>query len=212
MTCAVYLVARGASALDEARGCIDSLREFHNWPVYLATDLIKVAEGLNDVQLINLPPDIDDGGRWAKISILGMVDQVHDQVLYLDADTRVYGDLSVGFAFLDAGWDMVITASGHQDHELMWHIDTEERDYTLQRIGNGLPLALQAGVFWIKRNTMTARLFRAWCDEWSLYSDQDQASLLRAVNLIPVRIALLGPQFNGGGIIGHRWGAIRKGA
>jgi hypothetical protein len=196
-------VAYGETAANEARLAIASLRQHHRRepalvlgePVPGAIHFESKTTGLTDVQ----------ASRWAKVNLDGLP---LDDVCYLDADTRVNGDLSAGFRALDDGWDLVITASDHQGDDILWHVDAMECALTLQELCH-VPLALQAGVFWFRRNERTRALFAAWREEWRRWQDQDQGALLRALHRAPVRVWLLGRAFNGGAVVGHRFGACR---
>ncbi len=144
--------------------------------------------------------------RWAKVTL----DQwsPYEHTLYVDADTRIHGNLSVGFDLLSDGWDMVITPSAAQGEDLLWHVSDDERAATLAETGD--PLQLQAGVFWFSKNERTARLFAEWRSQWGRWSGEDQGALLRALYRSPVKLALLGRPFNGGAVVAHRVGACRR--
>lgn len=213
---AVFYVTRGRSAFQEAAFSIGTLREHSASPIYVATDQPQTVP-TSDMHYVHLPENCDRGGRLAKLSLFDLVPASVDQVLYIDADTRVHGSLDVGFQMLDAGWDMVITPSQHQGADCMWHIGDVERSQTCQWIANPFPLALQAGVFWVKRNRETVRSFEAWRLQWEVFRDQDQAALLRSFIYQPLRVALLGRCFNGALdegqiVISHRYGILRGSA
>ena len=97
--------------------------------------------------------------------------------------------------------------SGNQGTDLLWHVDEEEREATLDEVLN--PLQLQAGVFWFKRNERTELLFTEWRKEWLRWKGQDQAAFLRALARAPVRMWILGFPFNGGAVIAHLFGRTR---
>jgi len=46
--------------------------------------------------------------------------------------------------------------------------------------------------------------------EWLRFRDQDQAALLRALAIAPVRAWLVGHPWNGGALVDHRFGACRR--
>lgn len=150
--------------------------------------------------------DPGPGARWAKLNIDQLVE--YDNILYLDADTRALGDLSAGFEILN-DWDLAIAPSKNQDGAIFAHIRNEaEKQVTLDEIGNPWPLQLQAGVMFVARERC-ARLFAEWRKQWQRYKDQDQAALLRALDICPVRLWLLGRDWNGGSLVEHRFGACR---
>jgi len=145
--------------------------------------------------------------RYAKTTLLDST--TFEQVLYLDADTRVNGKLQPGFDMLDDGWDIVMTASNSQDTDLMWHLQEAEAEATLNDLGY-LPLALQCGVMFVNRNERTLEFWRAWHEEWMRYADEDQGAFLRALNRVPLKLWILGRPWNGGAVIDHRFGMVRS--
>ena len=66
-----------------------------------------------------------------------------------------------------------------------------------------------SGVIWFRKSEDTTRLFREWRSQWVHYKDKDQGALLRALELSTAHIALLGRPFNGGAVVGHRFGMAR---
>lgn len=184
-----YLVAFGKAAEMEAQHCAATI------PHGLS---VKIARG--DDGALN-----KQSSRQAKINLL---DAPFDRVLYLDADTRIYGDISAAWDALSAGWDIAITHSDNQGHGAFWHVKEAEREITLAEI-EYLPVQWQCGVMFVARNERTAALMSAWLEEWQRWQDEDQAAFVRALHRAPVRIWPLGRPWNGGAIIGHRFGACR---
>jgi hypothetical protein len=192
----VLYVAYGERAVGEARESIASLRKHHDWPVAVVGGEI---EGAQHVAF----PDRGMPGRWAKVNLLFL--SPFERTLYLDADTRVRGKLDAGFRVLDDGWDLVIVPSQGQDQPLH-SLTEEERRVTLDETGDGWPLMLNTGVMWFRRNARTERLFAEWRREWKRFRLHDQGALLRALEKCPVRVWLLGLDFNShrGEVVEHR--------
>lgn len=157
------------------------------------------------------PADMSDkeASRYAKVNMLAKIPSNWRECVYLDADTRVYGDLSPGFDALAAGFDIVIAPSDHQGGDAFWHIGDEEREITYRELGFQ-PLQLQCGVMFVANNRETRRFYQAWYEEWKRWRDEDQAAFVRALNRCPVKVALLGKPWNGGTLIGHRFGMARQ--
>lgn len=197
MTRGVCLIAYGDRAKLEAVRCVESLYNWHDWPVNTITSTIGMS-GYNDMQR----------SRWAKVTLDRW--SPYDETLYLDADTRVQGDVSIGFDLLRDGWDMVITASKQQADQNMWHIDQAERNETMTAYACAEILQLQGGVFWFQKNAAITRLFEAWRNEWVKYTQFDQAALLRALIVAPVKVYLLGYPFNGGALVAHNHGRAKS--
>lgn len=132
-----------------------------------------------------------------------------EQVLYMDADTMVNGDMSVGWSALDAGFEFVITPSSNQDRAIFWHVDSIETMETMERFGS-IPLQLQGGMLLYQRTPATLALFETWHEEWAKRRGKDQAALVRALIRCPIRMWLLGRPFNGGAVVAHRFGELQR--
>jgi len=190
----IVWVVYGDKAAMEARLSRESARNMSDLPhVVITQDFGAV--------------DSKIASRFAKTTMLK--DVPFTQVLYLDADTRVNGDIQHGFDMLDDGWDVVMTASNSQDTDLMWHLKDEEAEATLKELAY-LPLALQCGVMFVNRNQRTEQFWAAWHDEWMRYCDEDQGAFLRALKRVPLKLWVLGRPWNGGAVIEHRFGMVRS--
>lgn len=198
-TTGVIMIAIGDRARSEAVSAIGSLKQRHDWPVAVVGEPVAGADSVIPFESPGY------GARRAKLSM--DILSPWDQFLYLDADTRVRGDISTGFDILADGWDMAITASEHQERDWLWHVSDDERAETEQR--HGRLLQLQGGMMFVAKNERTAALFEAWRYEWSRYQQNDQAALLRAMQIAPVRLWLLGHDYNGGALVEHRFGRAR---
>jgi hypothetical protein len=203
MSTGVVYVVYGEAAYREAVQSIAALRRWHDWPVAVIGDRVP---GTMHLAL----PRRDMGGRWAKLNLDRLAPQSWRHILYLDADTRVNGDIAAGFRILDDGWALAAAYSRNQGQDLMWHVGVEERAATTLQIGNPHPLQIQAGVLFIRRCPQVTALFAAWREEWNRWADQDQAALLRALWRVPVRLWLLSPVWNGGALIAHHFGQARE--
>jgi len=198
----VVYVAFGQNAIRCAGYSIASLRRFHDWPITVLTDGRIKAPGVEHI-------GFDEpmwGARWAKLNINNSIR--YDSYLYLDADTRVNGDLSAGWEILADGWDAAMSFSSQQGDRCLWHIDGEERAITYEELGNPLPLAMQGGMMFANRERVDG-LFRCWQQEWYRYRTYDQAALLRALHRNPVRLWVLGRDWNGGALVTHQFGRAR---
>ena len=188
----VAYVAYGAAARREMQESARTLLEYHHLPVVTAPGMTgaetdRQKSRLSKTRLLDWAP-------W-------------EQVLYLDADTRVYDGLLAGFGMLDDGWEMVLTPSANQYDDWLWHVDAKEREDTRRALGFEA-LVLQAGVMFVRRTAAVERLFRVWQDEYR--GGEDQAALLRAYWENPVKVWLLGRPWNGGAVIGHLFGRTRQ--
>jgi hypothetical protein len=186
----VLYVAYGRSAIYEVTQSIKSLRRYHDWPVAAIGD--KPVSGARFIEAIDTSGGLP--GRWAKVR-LDLLSPFGD-TLFLDADTRVYADIGIGFEIIP------------QDGDVLNHLSEMERLYTLTEVP--YPLQLNSGVMWFRKTERVKALFSEWRREWARFKDKDQGALVRALPRCPVKIWLLGRPFNGGAIIGHRFGACKK--
>ena len=199
MSRGVVYIAYGLRAQQETAEAVRILK-MHN-------DLSVAVIGERVTGLQHIPfASKDNIGRWAKVNLDRL--SPFEQTLYLDADTRVHGDIGAGFEILGDGWDVVICPSTKQGTELLWHIDESERKATLGELRE--PVQLQGGAIFWQRNERTAKLFEEWRREWLRWQGQDQGALVRALHRTPVRLWLLDNDWNGGALIEHRYGAARR--
>lgn len=198
---AIY-IAYGENAQREAMMSINTLRAHHpTLPVAVIGDPVRGADQ-------HIPfEQIDSGGRWAKVNLDLLTP--FDFTLYLDADTRIRGDLSAGFDLLRDGWELCIAPSLMQDNGAFWHVDAAEREATFDDVGY-VPVQWQGGVFFFRRCTAAAELFDVWRQEWQRWRGQDQAALARALALHPVRLWALGRAYNGGELVSHLFGKAKR--
>ncbi len=197
----VCYVAYGDAARREARESIESLRQ-HNPGLAVRV----IGEEVKGAVCIPFPRE-DAGGRWAKLNLDYLSPFEH--TLYLDADTRVQGDLSAGFQLLDDGFELAITASTKQGLSVLGNAPVEDREATFDAWQCRSLLGLQAGMFYFRRCPQMEMLFALWRQEWERFRDQDQPALLRALLRAPVKLWLLGRPFNGGELVEHLFGRAR---
>jgi hypothetical protein len=201
MTHGVVYIAYGTPAMREATYSIETLKKVHpDWPVVVIGD-----RRIQCDRFIMFEDDTGGTpGRNAKTNLNNLTP--FQQTLFLDADTRVFGSLSVGFDALTAGWDLVIVPS--QGSEFA-HLDSDEREATFFELGENL-VQLNTGVMWFKKSHRVDRLFSFWRTEWQRWKDKDQGALLRALHRCSLKIWLMGRPFNGGQVVQHRFGACRR--
>jgi len=192
-------VAYGRNARAEAAQSIRTLRKWHDWPVAVIGEPVPGTR--------HIPwGSIGKPGRWAKVNLLEL--SPFEWTLYLDADTRVRGDLSIGFDVLRDGWELVMVPSLPGPRPLDILVE-EERAVTLAELGDCWPPMFNTGVMWFRRTERTERLWHAWAEEWQRFRRHDQGALLRALNRAPVALWLMGRLFNGGEIVEHLFGRAR---
>lgn len=198
----IVYVTWGMPAKRAAAQSQQTLRKVSDLPIYVVDET-------------TFSGDPGYGARFAKLNIDLLVPW--DYVLYLDADTEVFGDIGAGFEILRKGWDMVIVPSVNQNSECMAHLELEDRAHTCKTLGLPLPyiLQLQGGVFWCHKERCK-KFFEIWREEWSWMKKKDQGALLRALERCPLKIWLLGRPFNsvqrGDAVVWHNFGsAVSRG-
>jgi hypothetical protein len=196
----VVYVAYGAQAVEEATKSIRSLKKHCSLPVTVIGDKVAGVPGQLTGSQAGRP------GRWAKTRLYHL--SPYDRTLYVDADTRIHGNVEWGFEALEAGWDMVIVPSKAQG-EPLHHLGKNEREVTLIELHNSFPLMLNSGVMWFDKNERTRALFGGWHDEWLRWQQHDQGALLRALRRHPVYLLIAGRPYNDGEIVEHLFGRIK---
>ncbi len=179
----IVYVAFGKNALEAMEASLKTLRKVSDYPVFIVDE-----NSFRD--------DPGFGARWAKLNIDKLVPESWDYVLYLDADTLVRSSIDKGFDILQGGeWDMALTMSLNQGGQSLWHLNGEERLYTQKTLSEAFPLQLQLGVFYFNKEACK-ELFELWREEWKRFKSQDQGAFLRALYRSPIKIWLLGRQYN----------------
>lgn len=199
----VAYVAYGPAAIAEARASIDSLRQFHDWPVCVVTG---APEQFPDCTTVGFDAP-GPGARRAKLALYSLLPRDWQSFLYLDADTRVRGNIGAGFDVIADGWELAITASTHQDIGWMWHGGEAERHATLDECGRALQL--QGGVWFAARTPNVRAFMGCWLEQWERWTAVDQGALMRALERVPVRVWMLGRDWNGGALVEHLFGRAR---
>lgn len=147
--------------------------------------------------------------RWAKVSLYDW--SPFEYTLFLDADTRVLQDISVGFEILKQGWELVIVTSANQHlYSPLWILSERERRITFNELGDSNPTMLNSGVMFFRKSERLGRFFEQWKKEWLRFKDKDQGALLRALHHCPVAVWLLGRPFNGGEAVEHNFGRAAR--
>lgn len=191
----VYYVAYGDPARECALGAIESFkRHMPDVPVALVSDQPLGAE-----DLFLECPDTDIGGRAAKVRIDELAPRDWQYILYLDADTEVTADISFLYQLVEDDWDMVICRNPGRFHTAGNMVRPDNRDEceeTFQLLGTSEVLQLNGGVFAFQRNARTSAFFAKWHAEWQRYGKRDQAALLRSLWAQPLRLYVLGNEWN----------------
>ena len=203
MTRGICYIAYGHASLREAHRAIKILKQHVKLKVALICENPTLIKGIYHIP----HEDLSFGARKSKVLLDDL--SPFDQTLYLDADTRVMSPaILYGFEVLDAGWDLVIAPSANQGHNLFAHIEPKEREYTWTQLTNPFPLQLQAGVMWFNKSERVLEFFDAWRVEWNKFKQHDQAAMVRALQQHPLRIWILGQDWNSrrGAIVDHHFG------
>jgi hypothetical protein len=191
----VYYVAYGDPARKCAKAAIESFKgHMRDIPVALVSDKPL---GVEDIFIE--ADDEDIGARSVKTKIYDLAPKEWQFVLYLDADTDVIADISFLYQVLEDGWDMVICKNPgrfHTAREMVRSDNKDECELTFKQIGTDELIQLNGGVFAFQRNKRTKAFFTAWHEEWAKYGKRDQAALLRALFMHPLKLYVLGNQWN----------------
>jgi lipopolysaccharide biosynthesis glycosyltransferase len=197
----VVYVTVGKNALAEARKSSESLVKYNDLPFeFLEADATRPVFKLADQQ-----------AHWLKVNMDALTP--FEPTLMLDADTRIKGDLSLGFEILKDGWDLVMVPSmPGRFGEVLWNLTSVERQVTLDEIGQWAHVMFNTGLMYFKNSGAVHHLFETWQVEWLRFKDRDQGAFLRALRRCPVKLWLLGYPYNcaGGEVVDHLFGRARE--
>ncbi|MFH0902319.1 MAG: glycosyltransferase [Pseudomonadota bacterium] len=191
----IYVVAFG----EPSRWCADRLlksikKHMPDIPVCLCA---AKPIGLEDVFIRQ--PDSDVGGRRAKLKAYELAPAEWQAVLYLDADTEVVAPIYQYFEWIEDGWEFVICKDPHlMDtlHSFERRNNKQELRHLQDTVKTLHALQLNGGVWAFARNERVARFFKRWREEWEVYAQRDQGALFRALYADPLRMLVLGNEWN----------------
>ena len=191
----IYVVAFGDPARTCALRLMKSIKQhMPEIPVALCADRKIGPEDLLIVQ-----PDSDIGGRRAKLKAYELSPAEWDAVLYLDADTVVVGNIRFYFELIEDGWEFVICKDPHlmdTMHHFRRRNNLPELEETAKQIHTLHTLQYNGGVWAFGRNERIARFFARWLKAWDKYAGRDQGALIRAMYTEPLKVYLLGNEWN----------------
>ncbi|MBN1956196.1 MAG: glycosyltransferase [Anaerolineae bacterium] len=191
----IYVVAFGDPARTCALRLMTSAKKFlPEIPICLCA-----AKKIGPEDVLVVQPDSDVGGRRAKLKAYELSPAEWQSVLYLDADTKVVGDIRFYFQLIEDGWEFVICKDPHlmdtmhafrRSNNLAELHETAGTLYTLHT------LQYNGGVWAFGRNERVRRFFARWLAEWERHAQRDQGALIRAMYTEPLRVYLLGNEWN----------------
>jgi hypothetical protein len=189
----IYVVAFGNGARQCALRMMQSAkRHMPDIPIALgATDRI----GPEDV-FIPLP-DSDVGARRAKLRAYEVTPPEWQSVLYLDADTEIVAPVYSLFEWCEDGWEFVICRDvGETLHSFQRKNNMVEFHQTERAVGTLYAVQFNGGVWAFRRSPATDRFMKRWRAEYEVHLQRDQGALVRALYSTPLRILVLGNEWN----------------
>jgi hypothetical protein len=193
----VYYVAYGEPARECATRAIASFKKHMPDGVEVALVSDTPLDAGEDIFIQH--DDADIGGRSVKTQIYDLAPAQWEYVLYLDADTEVVADIGFLFQLLEDGWEAVFCTNPGKyvsTSEMRRPDNGDEVTETFAIMGCEELLQLNGGVSAFRRSEATARFFRAWHREWQRYGARDQAALDRVLYTEPIRVYVLGNEWN----------------
>lgn len=189
------VVAYGKPARECAMIALSSWKtHMPEYPVALVSD---APLGIEDIFIEH--PDTDIGARSVKTQLYDLTPPEWENVLYLDADTEIVAPVPVLFQWLADGWQFLICTNPQQYISILKGVrsdNREELDATIEEIGSGELIQKNGGVFGFHRGDNSAAFMRGWWEEWKRWKGRDQFALLRALHKNPLKLLLLGQEFN----------------
>lgn len=191
-------VAYGKPSVNCARRLLGSWNTFMiDYPIAMVGDIFPI-NGITKYLPIDHSDD-DIGARSVKTDLYNIAPKEWKYVLYLDADTEIIADVSQLFRWLKSGFDFIICTNPSEHSTINDGLrpdNGDELDYTVDMIGSGDLYQYNGGVFAFTRNKRTEKLMNAWHSEWERYGGRDQYALLRALQIAPVKMLVLGNEWN----------------
>lgn len=192
----IYVVAFGEPSRNCAVRCIHSVKaHMPDVPVALVSaEPLKVGE-----DVFVKYEDLDIGGRQVKLAVDRLAPEEWRYVLYLDADQEVMEPLDFIFDLLQSGWEFVICRDMHERYWLrqMQRGDNKvEYDFTVKQVGTDHVHQYNGGMFAFRRCDRTRRFYELWNEEYQKWLGRDQGALIRALYHQPLRMFMLGNQWN----------------
>ncbi len=191
----IYCVAFGDPAREAAIDLMKTAKR-HMPDIPIALCAAKPI-GIEDVFIQG--EDTDIGARRAKIRMYELSPQEWDTVLYLDADIEITAPVYPIFQWVEDGWDMVATKDPHLIDTMRSYarVNNAADMASVQRACRTLDaLQVAGGVIAFRRNERVKAFFDAWLREWEVHGQRDQGPLVRALYAHPVRLWLLGNEWN----------------
>ncbi len=189
----VYVVAFGLPA----RACADRLMrsvKLHMPEIPIA---LCAAEPIGPEDVLLAQADTDVGGRRAKLLAYELAPAEWQSVLYLDADTELVAPVYPLFEWVEDGWEFVICRDvGETLHSFARKGNLQELREVEAAVGTLFAAQYNGGVWAFRRCPAVARFMARWRVEWEIHAQRDQGALIRALYAEPVRILLLGSEWN----------------
>jgi lipopolysaccharide biosynthesis glycosyltransferase len=156
------------------------------------------SEAIGPEDILVVEPDSDVGARRNKLRAYELTPAEWESVLYLDADTEVVGDIRYFFELIEDGWEFVICTDPHLDSAgfLKNRATVRELDETTQKAITLRTTQYNGGVWAFRRGENVRAFFERWLNEWLKYAQRDQGALTRAMYDAPLRVFLLGNEWN----------------
>jgi hypothetical protein len=204
----IYVVAFGGPARETAARLIESIATFMpDVPVCLVGS--EPLEGMDEsgrvTDYLNPPlqfikyPDNDIGGRRAKLAIYELAPAEWQQILYLDADTVLTAPVYALFDWIERGWEFVICRDLYPRDTLsafQQRYDKNEVAEMIELLRCWEVQQLNGGVWSFGRSERTAAFFASFREEYERYCARDQGALLRALYKHPLKMLVLGNEWN----------------
>lgn len=206
----ICLIGYGESGRRESILCVQSIQKHCDYPITLFTDT-KI-DDLDIEQVISVDSDdeIVDWNKLARQKKLVLINESpYRHTIYMDVDCRVQDSIEPLLEPLLDGYDMVIAPSTVQGARWGQHSTKQDRNETANLLIH-TPIQYQCGVFSFRKTPKMKGLFAQWRKEYGKYSDVDQLAFMRALWQKPVKLHVVSNVFNGGVVIKHLFGALKR--
>ena len=192
---AIVWLAWGERYISEAIRSRDTVKDL-GYPTVLVTDRTSLAADVNVDgfdRVIAAPFERSASGNQRKSELWGLIPKEYDSFLFLDTDTRVLGDISLGFEKAER-FGIAMVPAAHYCLDYFWGFDDVMRKEGIAPRGQ---LQYNSGVIFWSRTPDVEAVFNAWNALTMSHGGRwDQCFLSLAMEKLNFRPYALSPNYN----------------
>ena len=189
---AVIFLAWGEKYLQEVESCINFSSEIQKYDIYIITDKDTQVKS-NSLKVIRAA--FKTNNLLRKTELIDYLPANYNTYLFLDSDTRVIGDISLGFEKADK-YDIALSPAPHYSLDCFWGFDNIMK---MEGINCKGQLQYNTGVIFFKKSPVITSIFTRWKYLALKYQDiftNDQPFLTLALEQLDINPYTLSISYN----------------